>query len=752
MRIATVLAVVMLGAMCSAQVAQGESAGPADVANGPQSTANETSSLQEIVVTAQKRSERLVDVPGSVSAVSGTQMQQLQISDLSDLANFVPGMSVSDGGAPGSRQISIRGLNTTGVNVTNGATVATYIDDVAVGCSTEGGRCALYGVDLNPFDVQQVEVLKGPQGTLYGADSLGGLIKYRLNEPNTERLEAQVGGDLTYVDGSNRPGGNARAALNAPLITDELALRVSGFYKNRAGWMDNPTLGSTDINHSTEEGGRATILWKPIDKLSVNLTGLWQEVNAANLTEELVNGATQQAVTPLQFPRHFPSPDKQTMSLYALSINWDVGFATVTSASSWSDMNTFQSQEALGVGAFCVPHLVGPAFPGCPDYPFANALAEFTLNLQLEKVTQEIRVASAAGGRIQWMVGGFYTKEHTWNTQHVPYFTPALMPLSDSLIDYEEVKTYKDIAGFATLTFNVTDRFALTGGGRYSVYSRIACIPLFGGFLGAGASPCNFLPSTSVKTWLGDATFHFTPDEMAYAKVATGYRPGAGCPTCGLPALGIPEEVSPDTTTNYEIGFKGEFLSHRLAVNLAAFYIDWKNIQLSLVTPPPVVIVYPGNGGSASSSGFELTSAYRLSERLQLNATLARTDAHLTQTVPGVGAEGSELPVSPLWTASLMAEGVKPLNGKFLLQYGGGYQYRDTVTTSLANQAGFTKLRPQNVFSLYAGLTNGHTSVRLYGNNVFNDRAFHGGSPANGQVILIPIQPATVGVSLEYKY
>jgi iron complex outermembrane receptor protein len=240
--------------------------------------ATDDASLEEIVVTAQKRAEKLLDVPASVSAISGDRLQSLQVNSLSDLANYVSGLSVSAGGAPGFRTIVLRGLSTSYSNATTGPLVGTYVDDLPVGNSTAGARGAMYGLDLNPYDVDRVEVIKGPQGTLYGANTMGGLVKYVLRKPDLANVGVQMGIDSEDTDGSGKPSWGTHGAVNLPILTDTLAVRISGFFKNDAGYVDNAALGTQDVNHSTESGGLATLLWQATDRLAVRAAILTQDI------------------------------------------------------------------------------------------------------------------------------------------------------------------------------------------------------------------------------------------------------------------------------------------------------------------------------------------------------------------------------------------------------------------------------------------------------------------------------------------
>src|ERR1700722_8460902 len=205
-------------------------------------------SIEEIVVTAQNRPEKLIDVPTSISAIGGDRLESLQINTLADLASFVPGMSVQELGAPGAREIILRGLNTSYNNATTASTVATYIDDLPVGSSTAAGRGGQYGADLQPYDIERIEVLKGPQGTLYGANTLGGLVKYVSRQPDLNQFEARAGTDVAHVNDAGGADWGVRAAVNLPIVPDELAVRISGFKKHDAGYINNIGIGVEDAN------------------------------------------------------------------------------------------------------------------------------------------------------------------------------------------------------------------------------------------------------------------------------------------------------------------------------------------------------------------------------------------------------------------------------------------------------------------------------------------------------------------------
>lgn len=714
--------------------------------------------VEEILVTAQKRSEKLMDVPNAVSAISGERLESMQINSIADLASYVPGASVMAGGSPGYRSIVLRGINSSYENNSVAATVATYIDDLPVGGSTSANRGGQYGVDLQPFDIERIEVLKGPQGTLYGANTLGGLVKYVLRRPSLTRFEARAGSDLRYVDGAGGLDWSIRGSLNMPVIEDKLGVLFSGYEKHAAGYIDNVGTGTKDSNESKQRGGRASLYWKPSETLSVRATVLAEDISMPSMTSVTVDGAVRPIFGYQTVDTLFLEPYEQQTRSYALTVDWDVGFASVTSASGWSKIDYEMTQDlTVPYGAYCGAGSLGPDWPGCPDYPFGDALSTWKPFGYLEKFVQEVRLTSPAEQRFQWMLGGYYTKEKNAGGEYFPSFTPdfELLPPDNDILSSENSGSFRETAGFANVTYQFTKKFDVSAGSRYSSYSSSECTEYVRGIFGFPNPPCRKLPSQSVTLWMGNVRYHLNDDTMIYSRIATGYRPGGGCPECGIPTLNIPGIVRPDETTNYEVGVKGQFFERRLQLDMSVFQIDWTDIQLTLNSAEG--FGYPGNGGDAVSRGVELAASYEISDGLRANITVARTDAHLTRISPdAAGASvGDSLPVSPKWTASVAGDYVRPLSDKKSFLLGGGYRYRDAIVNSIGQfsyQA--PALGPQNIVDLYAGMVIDQITVRLNGTNVLNDRSYNGALFVNDQARprLVPAQPRTFGVSVDYQF
>ena len=735
-----------------AQTSPGQVASPATVNQAAQSPVSVPSAgLEEIVVTAEKRSEKLLDVPASVGVLTGDQLESLGVNSLTDLAGYVPGLSITSHGAPGANQIVIRGIATTFLNLTGPPTVATYIDDVAVGSATNGAEGAAFGLDLMPYDLERIEVLEGPQGTLYGADAMGGVVRYVLRKPDLDTFDARVGSSVENIDGGGT-GWGVRSAVNLPLISNTMALLLSGYDKHNAGWLNNLGTGVSDANSSTQSGGRASLLWRPADGLSIQTTWLAQENNAADLSTLVYNPKTMQSIFgPQSTYSYFPQPVDQQTRLASIVVDWDVVFATITSVSSWSHLVT----DSVGD----VSLSFGPFTPGHPD-----ALGYDDVGDEDTKLSQEIRIASHEDQKIQWMLGSLYTKENFGETQNAPTFSQSYVPLGP---DYDLLISnvrgaYKEWAVYGNGTVKLTNQFDVSAGLRYASNTQSGFVAQSAGVFGQGSSSETTRPYQGKVTWMTNARYHLDQDTMVYARVATGYRPGGGCSSCGNPNVGVPNYYYPDTITSYEVGFKGQLLEHRLQFSSAVFYIDWQNIQLTEYSDKGVP--YTGNGGTAASKGVELTTTYSFTPNFQLGVMLDYTDANLTADVYGpggtiVGKTGDQLPSSARWTSALFANYSTPLADHLALLLSADYRYRDKVYSQFASSTPPGLMGPQNLVGASAGLSIRDLELRLYGKNVFNNRSLNGltnstlgGSYAQPGLPFAPVQPRTIGLSADYRF
>jgi outer membrane receptor protein involved in Fe transport len=730
-----------------AQVDQGQAAGATTVSTSSSTAsqgANKSPSLEEVVVTAQKRQERLQDVPVSLTVLSGDQIAKTVPQSLTDIAGYVPGLSVVSS-TPGQTQIIIRGIGTDSAGL--GALVGTYVDDIQVGSNSSAVRGGLYSFDLMPYDIERIEVLRGPQGTLYGAGNMGGLVKYVLVLPELTDLTGAAGVTANTIDHSGGTGWGIRAAVNIPLIADTLAIRLSGFRQDTPGYIDEVDLGLSDYNSYTQEGGRFSGLLKLSDKLSVKLDALLQDIKANGSSAIFVDRQTEQPIYGDFKTAAGAATNEQKTRLYSLTVNWDVDFAALTSVSSWQ---SFDNPSVLDFG---------PTNPGLPEALGATTLPspqDFDLK---HKFSQEVRLASPAGHRFQWMLGGYYTDEVSQNNQKLFALDASgqQVPGVNPVISFYLPWDYTEWAAFANGTVAFGERFDLAAGVRYAANRQSGDVTSYGLFIDGSLSPPSQPESIKfnedVTTWMVSPQWHLTRNSMLYARVATGYRPGGY--SFALDPVS-PRTFKSDSLTNYEIGYKTTVLDSRLSLDLSAYDIEWKDVQVTLVDPV-LQTQYFGNGDTARSRGAEAGAAYSAAGGLSLGATVSFTDAHLTANAPGIGGvDGARLPLSPRWQASLRADYQHKLRGDVNFQAGVGWRYADnqwTIVSSNPESSLETQPRPVDA---YLGLQFTHISTRLFVRNAFtsepglsilNDR-----SPTAGPYTLARVQPRTIGVVIDAKF
>lgn len=696
--------------------------------------------VEEVVVTAQKKSENVQNVPQTVNVVGATQLQDFHVNQLTDIGAYVPGLQIDSSGTPGQTTISIRGV----APISSGTTVGTYIDETPIGSSSYHERTQSYALDILPYDVERLEVLQGPQGTLYGANSLGGLLKYVLVQPSLTTTSLRAGGELTGVKGAGSVGGGLRAMVNTPLVQDKLGFIASYGYANTPGYIDNARTGEKDQNGVRQESGRLALRWAAADNLTVRLGALFQSVNAdGNATMALDPVTLKPLYGDLKDANYLPNIFRSRLQYYSGDINWDLGWASLVSATSYSSQRTHSIQDAT---------VTFQPIYGLFGYP--DGLSAFDLDLGNRKFTQEVRLQSAPGHKLEWLAGGFYDHEtstnHQIETATMPDGTPiaGLNPAFEGLLPI----TYNEYAFFGDLTYHFTDRFDVMGGVRYAHNSQDFRQTILPGPL----LPPSDVPghsSEGVWTYSVSPRFHVTDDIMTYVRVASGYQPGG--PNTALP--GVPPAVKSDTLTSYEVGLKSMFWDRRVTLNLAAYDLEWKDIQV--VGSLPGGITYTTNGGTARSRGFQADGTIRPIQGLTVQGTLAYTDAKLTEDVPSVGGmAGDRLPYVPKWSGSLRADYAWPLMGEWEGHAGAGLRMvgdRFSLGPFAISQY---KTPAYSALDLNLGVSNDRWNLSVFAKNVTDKRAYlTAGAIQDGLSGAIPLvegailQPRTIGVSLDVK-
>ena len=693
--------------------------------------------IDVVIVTAQKRSERLQDVPVPVTAISAESLVATNQLRLQDYYAKVPGLGLVLQSA-GSSTVVMRGLATGGQT---GSTVGMVIDDVPYGGTINPGTTATVP-DVDPGDLARVEALRGPQGTLYGASSLGGLLKYVTIEPSTERFGSSLQTGIGSVE-DGEVGYNVRAAVNVPL-SDIFAVRVSGFKARDPGYVDNTRNGARDINRLDKAGGRIAALLKPSDNLSINLSAVIQESKRRGTDEvdTTLGGALAQSALP---GSGLYDRDSQA---YIATIAGKAGKVDVTSITGYTVDKQDSTQEIFSAT------VVNAARTN-----FGVTGAPSPVPREYKKFSQEIRASMPLGERFDWLLGGFYTAEtgdFHFEYEAANQNTGAVV---GKLLIADQPTSYDEYAAFTNLTATITDQFDIQFGGRYSKNKQsFASVrsgilqPVF--YPGAAIQP-EIRSEDDSFTYLVTPRFKVSPDLMIYARMASGYRPGGPNANCGGV---VPCQYSADKTQNYEIGIKGDIASGVLSFDASVFYIDWKDVQIALRDPVQNV-TYNANAGSAKSQGVELALELRPLSGLTISASGAWNEAELTKNFPAtavgaVGRPGDPLPYGSRFTGSLSVDEEFPLADSI-------EGFVGASLNSIGDRKGI--FRPANVarqeypsytqVAVRAGARYGTWSLTMYSTNVTDRRGvLNGGLDGSRPIYFTYITPRVIGMNLSKTF
>jgi iron complex outermembrane recepter protein len=624
-----------------------------------QETSEEPARLQEVLVTARKVSERLQDVPMAITALQGETLEETGAVTLQDIGREVPGLSVVTA-APGQNQLIMRGIS--GGSTIGGTTVGFYIDEVPL------VGLLVSGMDPVLNDLDRVEILRGPQGTLYGASSLGGTVKYVTNQPNLDAAQESVKMTLSDTQGG---GWNTEVdgIVNQPIAEGSAGLRLVGFYRDYDGYLDRyqtdpnnylavlPGPSFRDVNTERTYGGRLSAEVKLGDTFTVVPSVLLQRTDlGGTFTFDDPPGSFD---NPIQ-SRLLSEPSSDLATLYTLTAKGDLGLVHITSATGYFDREVAVTEDASKQ----LYYFFSPQ-PQTYVYPSPIYAGETTHNF-----TEELR-ANASAGPLHLLAGVFYS--HVDGAVFGIWPTPAGYaqafgnPFGGDPMIYAGVLHLIDRqrALFAELNFDVTQQLQLTVGARVFHQDQAEYFPQSGVFNGGVANLFTAASKASGTTPKYALSYHVTPDILTYASAANGFREGGevgllpnAC-DADLAALGLtssPTKFGPDTVWSYEVGAKTDWLNHTLTVNSALYYIDWRDIQqtISLVD---CGYAFTGNFGTAVSKGAELELQYQPASGLQLGLEGAFNQAQLTSTVAGAqGQVGNTLENSPKWNGAASIE------------------------------------------------------------------------------------------------
>jgi len=752
--------------------------------------------LDNVTVTATRRNSGVQDTPLNITAVTGAEIARQGFTDMSGLITLVPGVYFEDTGGRDGNPLVARGLNVDSLGPSgngNGGSVATYIGDIP-----------LY-LDLKLLDIDRVEVLLGPQGTLYGAGSLGGAVRYIPNRPKIGQFSLSVTQDTYGINYSAGVGSTTMLVQNMP-INDQAALRGAIGYIHTPGYTDanylvdrpgvsdpepdfgNPAAVAANLHRKKDAdsentlAGSLALLYRPTDSLEANLSYFYQDQSVGNRS---INQRASLGTGNYENGFRFLEPNDRKNQLLSLEVTWDLDFAKLTSATGYSRYRELGHRDQTDL-------LLDFEY-GYEDFP---SFAAFTTETGREKrLNQELRLVSSGDGPLSWIVGGFFNQSEGKFTSSefvpgIPDFFGVDRP--DNLEYYSiDDQTFTEYAAFGELGYRFTPAWQVTIGARVfrfkdDAYSGFA-LPLVD-----GSAPDEILLdadenqiSDSDAIFKFNTSYQFNKDLLGYLTVSQGYRPGGvnSVPPCPdpLPASAIvcatPNEVliKPDKTFNNEIGVHSTWLGGRLFLNGAIYYIDWKDVQVAGTTvngEVPIIV----NGARAKSEGVELSAVGLISRNWRINATYTYNHAELTEFSKGIvdGADafaGDRLPGSPEQQANLLVTYMRPLTNGLIGTATYGVRAVGDRLTKVGERSAGEALPGYVVHRAALSVGDKRWNARLYGENLFNRyvetsvrgdtddiRSVGTADTDNGDGFKIrryyktTLEPLRVGLSLSYNF
>jgi len=739
--------------------------------------------LEEVIVTAEKRKETAQKTPISLTVLTAADLEASGVPDLRRAAEQVPGVSFKTAG-PGQTEIEIRGLTSTGGE---SPTVGFYLDDTALTppAMAQNGKVV---IDPDLYDLARIEILRGPQGTLYGAGSMGGTIRLITNQPDLHTLYATVN-----LIGSETDGGGFNhtisGMLNAPLIDGALSLRMVGTEKEISGWIDRTLINPfpLEVNNGTQRGdvlaapvqqtvtnsnwerleaARVSLLWQPIEGLSITPGYLYQQITQGALNIIDVPPRTETHYQPFDVQEPF----SDVYDLWRLDIDYSNDRFEIVSATARWTRNQNQTQDiSEAMQAF----IGGILYPGAPEnLPFypnqvgpggvpglgGGSITEVDYTRQ---VSEELRIESKGDQPFQWLFGGYYADFYA--TSQVFSFYAGFAPFfgTDNLADNLRNLSLKQYAAFGDASYRFTKQWIGTVGLRYFSYKSDSVTSVSG--ISAGVpSTLTGTASNNGVTPKFNIAYEPNDNNTVYATAAKGFRPGGPNspipPSCNaaLAAIGLtaaPTQFNPDAVWSYELGDKSRLLSQRLSVEADVYYEDWTDLQQQVA--PACGFKFTANAGKATVKGAELQLTALLSPQWKFTMNAGYTDATNSTTVLGAGVvEGQRLLDVPEATGHAALSYHTPISSKLRFDALVAYTYvssREDIT--------FTRnyLPSYNLVDLRAGVTGDTWSAFAFVDNVTNELALlsnTGALSANVQQFnrVTTNQPRTVGIDFNIRF
>lgn len=734
-------------------------------------SSSSSGSEDEIIVTALRRDTNLQDTPIAISVATGVALERSGTTSFTDLTRTAPSLRIVDSG-PGNRRVLIRGIQSSGE-----PTVGVYYDEVPVsGSVSTSSDSAGTTPDFRLFDVERAEVLRGPQGTLFGSGSMGGTMRIIFKKPDATGVDAAISSSISSVKGGN-PGMSIDSMVNLPIVTDKLAIRLVGSFNQFAGYVDNNYYGYRNINDGHSYGGRALLRWEPVEDLTIDLAAFYEKV--ATDSPRWIQEVGQRYVT----NGRAESGNYDTNRIYSGTLKYDFGPVSMTAMTAWFDRDriavgdvsdTFNGRDTV---AGCQRYLLLNARPCTPTE--LSGYLQSTREIQTSSLWQpqtvknwvsELRFNSTSDGPFQWTVGAFHEKRDTVVRSTLLMADPQtgwlLDPNDPYNIRYDRtINDYlRQKALYAEISYKLFDQLTLTAGTRYYNFKKTV-----GGRIDVGQIhySSKVTPYTEVTNkedgfiYKFNASWEAKDGLMIYAQAAQGFRPGGVNQVIGLPAALA--GYSSDSLWNYELGAKTT-LAPGVYFNVAGYRIDWNNMQVSARTAGTgSVFGLISNVGSSRIWGAEAELSVRITPELSFNGNLGYTDATLSEDqvstiVVASGRKGDRLVAVPRWTAGATLEYLKPVSDTIDLLGRVDFAHVGNSYSTLSATDIYRRENPAyQMVNFRVGLQGSENewNAALFVNNVFDVLAINSiGSSSNtgGLTTVYSSPPRTIGLSLGRRF
>lgn len=706
-----------------------------------QDVAEDVAASEEIVVTAQKRTERLKDVPLAISAFTEQTIEQQGIKSIEDYATRAAGVSLSRDGSQAS--FSVRGIrSTTGADTTS-ATAGIYVDDYPI----YDTWFRFSSPDLRIFDVSRIEVLRGPQGTLYGATSLSGSIRIITNKPDLSATATKFEGTLSTTKGADQPNYAANAMINVPLITDKLGMRAVGYYRSDSGYLDAPVRGEKDVNDQRSYGGRFYLSAAPNETLSLLASLTYQHDAQDDQTATYYFPSATRTID--QWNGRSPIRTRSDLFIASLSADQELGGGNLNFTATYGSNKSKNRFDAS-------------PFSAALGFPLATPLIQPS---DSNTKILEARYTSPAGGAFRYIVGLYYNSRFRDFKQEA--YQPVIAPVfgTDRIYKVYANQRATELAAYGEGTLAFADRWEATLGLRvfrndYHFTSSVS------GLLNSFVTPLLDF-NTDVTNGQTDYTprvslsYRATPNVNIYATASKGYRFGLTNYNSGANG-GTPLAYKSDTLWNYELGAKATMWDNRVTLNTAVYYVDWSDIQLTFRNANGQG--YITNAGDARSYGIESELSFRPNASFEMNAAVTINHSELTKGNAGILRRAASVRGPDIYGV----QAGDRLPGSQELSLAGGIQYTignafirldDTyVGPSYIDfiKDGSLKIGDYNLVNLRLGYRTDSFDITLFAENIFNDRGIVNAVPNADLVGLTDaafrVKPRTIGATLRANF